>query len=123
MLLQQHREFHSSTSTAEGTHLLSNQEQRSPSRYLGVMKIASNNTNGADTASTHNTFTRLTSVESNATTSSKHECLEILYKVTDAILIICALIVVISLFVTFVLVGLAIYRSLIPIQPWKTDIK
>ena len=117
MLLQHPRGKYSSTSKTEDAPLLSGHEQRPPLRYVGVMKTeclvditVSNSTNGSDTASTHNKFTRFDSVESDNTTSSKENSLEVLYRVTDAILFISGLIVVISLFVTFATVGIATYR-------------
>ena len=67
-----------------------------------------NNENGTNPTNTYNTCTR-NQREHNNTTTGGNDGFETLVYITVVVLIICALIIAISLCITFALVGLRIY--------------
>ena len=66
------------------------------------------NENSTYPSNTYNTFTR-NQREHNNTTTRGHDCFETLINITIAVLIIYAVIIAISLCVTFAMAGLNIY--------------
>ena len=113
MLPQHHRSTHLSTFEAPGAPLTSDQRRNSTSRNSGRMEILSTleDERGANTSNTYNTFSRNHSEEDNNTINRVRDPYKILICLSDAILIIHALIVVMSLPVPFATVGLAIFRA------------
>ena len=112
MFPQQHRCTDLSTFQEQRAPLTSDQRQHSPSMNADRMETfaISNNENDPNTSGTRNVVTGNHNEEGNNTTNRVHDPLEMLISLTDAILIIGALIVVISVFVTFSIVGLAIFQ-------------
>ena len=114
MLPQQRRSRYLSPFESQGASVPLGQSQNSPSRNSGRMDMLSiaEPERRASAASTYSVTSRNHRGEDYNATNRSRDPLEILYCVTDAILIITALIVVISLCVTFTMVGIATYRIL-----------
>ena len=113
MLPQQHRSTHLSPFETQGAPVTLDQSQNSPSRNSGRMEMLSifDPERRCSALSTYTvTFGNFRGEDYNAT-NRERDPLKILFCLTDAILIIGALIVVISLFVTFAMVGLAIFQT------------
>lgn len=90
------------------------QSQNSPSRNSGRVDMLSivDPERRASAASTYSVTSRNHRGEDYNATNRSRDPLEILYCLTDAILITTAVIVVLSLCVTFTMVGIATYRIL-----------
>ena len=111
MLPQQHHLIHLATLEAQRANLTPRQGQHLSSMIADRMEIftgISNNPRRDSNISTCVVPTANHNEESNTTTNPSLDPLEVFYSITDGILVIGALIFVISLFVTFSIVCLAI---------------
>ena len=113
MLPQHHRSTHLSTLEEQGAPLTSDQRQNVPSRNSDRIEIFRilDDERGANTYNTFNTFSRNHTERDNNTTHRAFDPYTILIRLTDAILIVHAMIVVISILITFAMVSLAIFRT------------
>ena len=112
MLPQQHRSGYLSPFETQGAPVPLGQSQNSPSRNSGRMDMLSivDPERRSNASSTYTVTSRNHRGEDYSATNRARDPLEILYCLTDAILIIGALIVVMSLIVTFSIVAIATYR-------------
>ena len=114
MLPQQRRSGYLSPFEPQGASVPLGQSQNSPSRNSGRMDMLSivDPRRRSNASSTYTVVSTNHRREDYNATNRSRDPLEMLYCLTDGILIITAVIVVLSVCVTFTMVGIATYRIL-----------